>query len=104
MTAGDRLADRFVLKQELGRGATGAVWEAWDEAAERPVAVKLLHDGLTGNATGRRALEAEAAAAGRLRHPGVSRSMDCGITRAVDFSSQSGSPAPRSQSSAGRCR
>ena len=64
MTAGVRLADRFVLKQELGRGATGVVWEAWDEAAERPVAVKLLHDGLTGNATGRRALEAEAAAAG----------------------------------------
>lgn len=71
MDAGDLLAERFRLRSEIGRGATGVVWEAWDEAGERLVAVKLLHERLTADGDALRTLEAEAAAAGRLRHDGI---------------------------------
>ena len=71
MKPGDVLAERFVLRRELGRGATGVVWEAWDEPGDRPVACKVLHDALTDDPGALGVLEAESAAAGRLKHRGI---------------------------------
>lgn len=45
LEAGVLLAGRYRLQRELGRGATGTVYEALDEArAEARVALKLLHE------------------------------------------------------------
>lgn len=57
---------RFELRRELGRGAHGAVYLAWDPQLEREVALKTLAG---GRDAGR--LLHEARAVGKLRHPNV---------------------------------
>ena len=37
------LDDRYELRMEIGRGATGVVWEAFDRVPSEIVAVKVLH-------------------------------------------------------------
>lgn len=39
---GRALGSRYVLVEQLGRGAAGEVWRAWDRQAASPVAAKLL--------------------------------------------------------------
>lgn len=53
----------------LGRGASGVVYRGYDEALDRPVAVKLLTDDLDPEA--RQRFEIEAKAAARIVHPNV---------------------------------
>jgi serine/threonine protein kinase len=60
---------RFELRRELGRGAHGAVWLAWDPQMEREVALKTLAARGDGGEAGR--LLREARAVGRLRHPNI---------------------------------
>jgi hypothetical protein len=68
--AGEVLAQRFVIEgPPLGEGLTGAVLPAHDEVAERPVAVKLVHDHLVEHRPALARLQAEAGAASHLRHP-----------------------------------
>ena len=59
--------ERYRLVEQLGAGAFGVVWRAWDERLERDVAVKAI----TGSdpADGRATREARAAA--RLSHPAI---------------------------------
>src|SRR4051812_16640258 len=45
---GELLANRYVLLEELGRGAMGVVFKAFDTQLERPVAVKLLREDAVG--------------------------------------------------------
>ncbi len=63
---------RYRLEEQLGAGAFGVVWRAWDERLERDVAVKAIaadaQDGGRGG-TGRATREARAAA--RLAHPAI---------------------------------
>jgi serine/threonine-protein kinase len=41
---GDRVAGRYLLLEELGRGGHGTVFRALDEETQTPVAVKVLND------------------------------------------------------------
>lgn len=65
---GERLADRFVLGAVAGAGAMGVVYRAYDERAERVVAVKVLkHAGIEGL----QRFEREAAVLSRLSVPEI---------------------------------
>ena len=64
---GERILNRFVLRERIGSGGFGTVYRAWDERLEREVAVKVF-DG-PGAADPRVLREAQAAA--RLNHSGI---------------------------------
>jgi WD40 repeat protein len=69
---------RFLVRQELGEGAFGAVYRAWDPALEREVAIKVPHPGtLSGEQRVRRFL-GDARAAACLRHPNIVAVHDVG--------------------------
>jgi len=44
-----RLAGRYRLESEIGAGGMTGVWQAVDEALERPIAVQILHRHLLSN-------------------------------------------------------
>jgi serine/threonine protein kinase len=62
------LIGRFELLEQLGAGAMGEVWKAWDPRLQRPVAVKLPRAQALCDADLRRFLR-EGRAAAQLRHP-----------------------------------
>ncbi len=66
--AGDRIADRYLLQEPIGRGGMGVVWRAWDERLERPVAVKYAR---IDDERAARRLMGEARNAARLHHPNI---------------------------------
>jgi tetratricopeptide (TPR) repeat protein len=73
--------DRFVVLRELGRGAMGVVFEAFDPQLERKVALKLLlveDTGESDEVAARRLLQ-EAQALAKLSHPNVVAIHDVGI-------------------------
>jgi protein kinase-like protein/GAF domain-containing protein len=79
---GSRLLNRrYRLKRRLGRGGMGSVYAAVDEVLERPVAVKLIRENVSGplNLAGR--FREEARAVARFDHPHVVRIYDFGIDR-----------------------
>ena len=61
----------FRILGKLGQGAFGAVFRAQDENLDRQVAVKLLLEGASVNATDRERFLKEARALARVRHPNV---------------------------------
>ncbi|GAA1543191.1 serine/threonine-protein kinase [Nocardioides humi] len=65
-----RVAGRYTLEREIGRGANGAVWSAYDEVLGRRVALKRLGSasGLGSDAV---RAEREARLAAQLGHPSV---------------------------------
>jgi len=63
------LVERYELGGEVGRGATGTVWEAWDRETSRAVAIKILHPHLLTSALTRRRFLREVELASTLRHP-----------------------------------
>lgn len=65
------VAGRYEIGPELGRGSVGRVVRAWDRRCGRPVALKLLHRELEGDATALARLEREVRALARLSHPHV---------------------------------
>ncbi|WHM39981.1 serine/threonine-protein kinase [Streptomyces sp. BPTC-684] len=71
----DRLAGRYRVIEQLGRGGMGVVWRAVDEVLGREVAVKELrtYTDMSAPELGdlRLRMQREARAAARVRHPGV---------------------------------
>jgi serine/threonine-protein kinase len=78
------LVGRYVLREEIGRGAMGEVWRAEDPNIGRAVAVKILRvpEGLSAAQVTdweQRFIQ-EARAAGVLSHPGIVTVHDVGMT------------------------
>ncbi|WP_304453500.1 serine/threonine-protein kinase [Nocardiopsis sp. YSL2] len=69
------VADRYVLRRELGRGGMGVVWEAFDPSLDRVVAIKqvLLPDHFTDEerSDAHARVRREAQSAARISHPSV---------------------------------
>lgn len=72
---GTRLADRYELIEQLGRGGAGDVWLAWDDTLHRQVAVKVLRD---TDAEMESRFSAEIRAQSPLTHPSIVRLFDAG--------------------------
>jgi serine/threonine-protein kinase len=70
------VANRYRLREQIGRGGMGVVWRARDERLERDVALKVLHPWIADDPELRERFEREAAALARLEHPNVVRLYD----------------------------
>ncbi len=76
-----KMLGRYEIVSELGRGAMGTVYKAWDPKIERFAAIKtiLLHQsGIHEQREFRSRFFVEAQAAGRLLHPGIVTLFDVG--------------------------
>ncbi len=62
---------RYELRRRLGRGAAATVWLATDTLLERPVAVKVLAEGLVSDRGWLARFRREARIAARLQHPNL---------------------------------
>ena len=62
---------RYELQRRLGRGAAATVWLATDTLLERPVAVKVLAEGLVEDRAWLARFRREARIAARLQHPNL---------------------------------
>ncbi len=71
---------RYVLLEQVGQGAMGVVYAAYDYALDRKVAVKLLREPRHGSSQ-RRRLMREAQALAKLSHPNVVAVHDIGSHR-----------------------
>jgi len=69
---------RFLLLRELGAGAMGVVYAAYDEELDRRLAIKLLHIGPDDPEARARSLR-EAQAMARVSHPNVVQIYEVGI-------------------------
>ncbi len=69
----------YVVEGVIGRGATGVVYRARQEAVERPVALKVLHRELITNRRAVKRLKREARLAARLAHPSIISAIDLGV-------------------------
>ncbi len=85
LTADERIG-RFTVLRELGRGAMGIVFLAYDEELDRKVALKLVHiDDTADSSLGRNQLLREAQALARLTHPNVVAVFEAGVHRGGVF-------------------
>ena len=78
------LAGRYLLKQEVGRGATAYVYLADDLKHDRPVAVKVLRRELVGRVGVERFLR-EIRLEARLQHPSIIPLYDSGDADEVTY-------------------
>lgn len=60
----------FELRERVGEGSFGVVYRAWDRRLNRPVALKLLHDGMAGT-TWQDGIIHEARLLAAVDHPNV---------------------------------
>jgi eukaryotic-like serine/threonine-protein kinase len=77
------LADRYVLEQEIARGAVGVVWRALDRVTAGRVAVKILRPELRGETEIFESFRAEAGILRAIDLPGVVGVKDFIVTDAV---------------------
>ena len=62
---------RYEIQEEVGRGAMGIVYRAYDQKLKRLVAVKVLPEGALADEEKLRRFEREAQAAAGLHHPNI---------------------------------
>ncbi len=65
------VGERYKLSRPIGRGASAQVYLAQDIKLDRPVAIKLLHDGLTGDERFLERFRAEAHRCAQLSHQNI---------------------------------
>jgi len=75
---GSVINGRYRLVQRIGSGATGEVYEAVDDVANRPVAVKLLYPHYAREPGNRSRFERELEVVRRLSHPQIVEVHDTG--------------------------
>ncbi len=78
MTVGQLIADRYELKDVVGRGGMSVVYCAHDTQLERNVALKILHDHFGEDDDYVQRFRSEARAAAQLSHPGIVTVIDRG--------------------------
>jgi eukaryotic-like serine/threonine-protein kinase len=66
-----RLNDRYRLFERMAIGGMAEVWNAFDEALQRQVAVKIMKPALYANPVAVERFRREAMAGARLSHPGI---------------------------------
>jgi WD40 repeat protein len=69
--AGLRALGRFDLREEVGRGAFGTVYRAWDTELHRSVAIKVLRAARVASAADVDRFVREARLAAQLQHPAI---------------------------------
>jgi serine/threonine protein kinase len=77
---GQTVLDRYLVEEELGAGAMGTVYRGRHIKLKRPVAIKVMHDSLTGEPTLMERFRREARVAGKLDHPNLVPVLDIGET------------------------
>ncbi len=75
---GDVIDDRYVIARELGRGASGVVYEARHRAIGRRLAIKCLHPQMSTLPVAVQRLFREARITASLKHPNVIEVYDAG--------------------------
>jgi serine/threonine-protein kinase len=71
---------KYEIIEQVGEGAMGVVYRASDPVLNRPVAVKVMNEGLAQDGALRQRFLREAQAAGSLQHPNVVTIYDFGET------------------------
>ena len=77
--------DGYRLVSCLGRGGMGVVYEGYQEATGRRVAVKFMLDAMGATETARKRFEREVELVARLSHPGIVSVLDSGVRKGRYF-------------------
>lgn len=72
---------RYRLTTEIGRGGMGVVYHAEDLQLHRPVAIKLLREGMGASSGPAQRFREEVEIGAQLQHPGIVPVHDAGTTR-----------------------
>jgi eukaryotic-like serine/threonine-protein kinase len=75
---GRTVLERFVVEEQVGRGAMGTVYRGHHNRLERTVAIKVMHDHLTGEPVLRERFRREGQLAAKLNHLNVVSVLDVG--------------------------
>ncbi len=68
---GDKVADRYVIEEHVGKGGMGVVYRAHDTLVDETVALKFMNPKLLRTSKGKRLFIQEAQIARRLRHENI---------------------------------
>src|SRR5215467_4609046 len=63
--------DSFLVQQPLGRGGMARVYKGLDVTLKRPVAIKVIDEGLRSSTAYAQRFEREAQAVANLKHPNI---------------------------------
>jgi hypothetical protein len=72
------LFDRYELVREVGRGAIGVVYEAWDPILKRTVALKRIRGGADADLSEIERIAVEAESIAKIHHPNIVHIYDVG--------------------------